>query len=54
MLAGPSSIAAATGRIRYTPLPMTSLTDSATISHRETARRKPGDSCDGVVRVAAF
>ena len=27
---------------------MTSLTESATISQRETARRNPGDSCDGV------
>ena len=40
-LAGPRSCAAATGRMRYTPLPMTSLTDSATICHRETTRRSP-------------
>src|SRR5262245_36674325 len=46
-LAGPSSAAAATGRMRYTPLPMTSLTESATISQRETARRKPGDWGEG-------
>jgi hypothetical protein len=37
--------------MRYTPLPTTSLIDSATISHRETARRKPGEDGFAEVRV---
>ena len=49
-LEGPRNCAVETGSTRSTPLPTTPLIYSATISHRDTTRRKPtvGEGSDTV------